>query len=51
VCQECAMDIDVAHVGSEVIRRQMRVTPHHLLGHPSTQLLQGENRRPVLHVP
>jgi hypothetical protein len=45
------MDAVVAGIGGQVIGRQMRVTPHHLLGHPPAELLQREDRRPVLHVP
>src|SRR5215471_9410512 len=51
LCRICAVTFRVGGVGRQMFRGEMRVTSHHLLGLPTRELLEREERRTALHVP
>ena len=51
MCRICAVNFRVRGVLRQMVRSQVCITANHLLRLPTTELLQGEERRAALHVP
>ena len=51
MCRICAVTFRVGGVDRQMLRRKVRITSHHLLGFPTRELLEREERRSALHVP
>jgi hypothetical protein len=51
LCRICAVTFRVGGVDRQMFRGEVRITSHHLLGFPTCELLQREERCPALHVP
>jgi hypothetical protein len=50
-CRLCRICAEVLQVGSEMVRGQVRVSPHHLYALPTTKLLKYVQGRSTLNVP